>query len=501
MSQKKSNIPIVATLEHSGAVRSVAFHPTANLMATGSEDGTVKLWDTNTQECVATLSGHRLAVKSIAFHPTADILMSGSMDTDVKLWDTNTHMCLSTKNVHRYWVSCVAFHPSKPFIVTSGKMDFPKLWQLSPDYTRLTLMNDNWCSNGDCHPSVNCVAFHPSEPFIVTAGSNSKATLWLLLPDNQVSWLGDMNCSRGEVNSVAFHPTLPILVTGDSQNVKLWQIIYNRRSMVSLGSNPRNIDMMGWYSVRRIDCIDILEGHQKAVSSVAFHPTAPVLVSCSADESVKMWKLPDNREPVQCMGTLFGQRGPVTCLALHPNGRVFATGNERNAALLWDCSVLNSRRQRNMAVMRNGMTMKLQDNFFGMYARTPHIQEGLDYKSNQRGPNLLTPQERAASLIARRINSRRYRPAIVAPAPVRTISPIAPPPRDRSLSYTRARRGRSASPPRGIPLSYTRSRRRGRSASPSYTTRLGGSSIIHRIKKHSSRKIKRRMSKTKRYRK
>jgi WD40 repeat protein len=496
MSQKKSDIPIVATLEHSGAVRSVAFHSSAPLLATGSEDGTVKLWDTNTQECVATLVGHHRQVVSVAFHPTADILMSGSWDNDVKLWDTNTYMCLSTRTVQNYGVSCVAFHPSKPFIVTSGFRDFPKLWQLSPDYTTLTLLNEKWRSNGESHPSVNCVAFHPSEPFIVTAGSNSKATLWLLFPDNTVSRLGDMNCSRGEVNSVAFHPTLPILVTGDSQNVKLWQIIYNnQRSMVSLGSNPQITDMMRWYSVRRIDCIEILEGHEKAVTSVAFHPTAPVLLSCSADASVKMWKLPDNRESVECMGTLFGQRGPVTCLALHPNGRVFATGNERNAALLWDCSVLNIRRQRDMAVMRSGMTMKLQDNFCGMFTRTPHTQDGLDHKSNQRGPNLLTPQERAASLIARRINSRRYRPAIVAPAPVRTISPIAPP-----QPYARARRGRSASPSRGRPPSHTRSRRRGRSAPPSHTRR-GGSSIIHRIKKHSSRKLKRRMSKTKRYRK
>jgi WD40 repeat protein len=465
MSQKKSDIPIVATLEHSGAVRSVAFHSSAPLLATGSEDGTVKLWNTNTQECVATLVGHHRQVVSVAFHPTADILMSGSWDNDVKLWDTNTYMCLSTRKVQNYGVSCVAFHPSKPFIVTSGFRDFPKLWQLSPDYTTLTLLNEKWRSNGESHPSVNCVAFHPSEPFIVTAGSNSKATLWLLFPDNTVSRLGDMNCSRGEVNSVAFHPTLPILVTGDSQNVKLWQIIYNQRSMVSLGSNPQNTDMMRWYSVRRIDCIEILEGHEKAVTSVAFHPTAQVLLSCSADASVKMWKLPDNRESVECMGTLLGQRGPVTCLALHPNGRVFVTGNERNAALLWDCSVLNIRRQREMAVMRSGITMKLQDNFFGMYARTPHTQEGLDHKSNQRGPNLLKQQEMAASLIARRINSRRSRPAIVAPAPVRTISPIAPPPRDRSLSYTRSRRGRSASPLRGRSLSYTISRR-GRSASP-----------------------------------
>ena len=95
MSHKRSKIPIIEILEgHTKGVLSVAFHSFAPLLATGSEDGTVKLWNTNSQECLATLVGHHGEVKSVAFHPTADILISGSMDNDVKLWDTNTYMCL-----------------------------------------------------------------------------------------------------------------------------------------------------------------------------------------------------------------------------------------------------------------------------------------------------------------------------------------------------------------------------------------------------------------------
>ena len=116
MSHKKSNIPLIASLEgHSGRILSVAFHLTAPLLATGSEDGTVKLWDTDSQQCVGTLVGHTNIVRSVAFHPTAPVLISGSTDKTLKVWDTTTYQCLSTTQAHKYGVTCLAFHPSESY--------------------------------------------------------------------------------------------------------------------------------------------------------------------------------------------------------------------------------------------------------------------------------------------------------------------------------------------------------------------------------------------------
>jgi WD40 repeat protein len=77
---RNSSATCVATLaaEHSNSVTSVAFHPTAPLLATGSGDSTVRLWllssDNSSATCVATLAGHSDAVTSVAFHPTAPYL-------------------------------------------------------------------------------------------------------------------------------------------------------------------------------------------------------------------------------------------------------------------------------------------------------------------------------------------------------------------------------------------------------------------------------------------
>ena len=88
---RNSSATCVATLAaHSNWVQSVAFHPTAPLLATGSSDNTVKLWllssDNSSATCVATLAAHSNYVSSVAFHPTAPLLATGSDDETVKLW-------------------------------------------------------------------------------------------------------------------------------------------------------------------------------------------------------------------------------------------------------------------------------------------------------------------------------------------------------------------------------------------------------------------------------
>ncbi|KAG9252899.1 putative wd40 repeat pf20 [Emericellopsis atlantica] len=75
---------------HSDWVSCIAFSPDAKLIASGSSDHTVKLWDTATGALEQTLAGHGDWVFSIAFSPDAKLIASGSGDRTVKLWDTAT---------------------------------------------------------------------------------------------------------------------------------------------------------------------------------------------------------------------------------------------------------------------------------------------------------------------------------------------------------------------------------------------------------------------------
>ncbi len=72
---------------HTTWVKSVAFSPNSKLLASGSEDNTVRLWDTETLKELATLTGHTSNVNSAVFSPNGKLLASGSWDKTIRLWD------------------------------------------------------------------------------------------------------------------------------------------------------------------------------------------------------------------------------------------------------------------------------------------------------------------------------------------------------------------------------------------------------------------------------
>ncbi|NEP80927.1 MAG: DnaJ domain-containing protein [Okeania sp. SIO3B3] len=82
--------------QHSGWVTSLAFHPTGKILATGSTDFTVKLWNLETDCLFCTLVGHAAPIFSIAISGHGKMLASGSQDGTVKIWDLPSRELLQT---------------------------------------------------------------------------------------------------------------------------------------------------------------------------------------------------------------------------------------------------------------------------------------------------------------------------------------------------------------------------------------------------------------------
>lgn len=71
-------------------VTSVAISYDGRLVATGSLDKMVRVWDTHSGQLMEQLEGHRDSVYSVAFIPNENELISGSLDKTIKLWKLGT---------------------------------------------------------------------------------------------------------------------------------------------------------------------------------------------------------------------------------------------------------------------------------------------------------------------------------------------------------------------------------------------------------------------------
>jgi WD40 repeat protein len=102
----------LATLhDHTNGVRSVAFSPNGRILASGSDDQTIRLWDVRDGTCQKVLQGHTDRVCSVQFSPVDvslpssanPLLVSGSQDETIKLWNPTTGDCLKTLRVDRLY--------------------------------------------------------------------------------------------------------------------------------------------------------------------------------------------------------------------------------------------------------------------------------------------------------------------------------------------------------------------------------------------------------------
>jgi WD40 repeat protein len=109
-------------------VNSVAFSRDARRCITGSNDDTVRLWDADSGNCLATLQGHVNSVFTVAFSPDGRHCLSGSKDSTARLWDADSGASLLTLRGHAGPVTSVAFSPDGRRCLTGSEDNTARLW-------------------------------------------------------------------------------------------------------------------------------------------------------------------------------------------------------------------------------------------------------------------------------------------------------------------------------------------------------------------------------------
>jgi eukaryotic-like serine/threonine-protein kinase len=160
---------------HSASVRSVAWSPDGTLIASGSEDHTVRVWNATTGSDIfnshSTSTGHKDLVFSVAWSPDGKYIASASADRTVKVWNIQTGQNIFTYQKHQQWVRTVAWsHDGKH--IASGSEDMTvRVWNA-------TTGSDILPSPYKGHKAqVYCVAWSPDDKHIASGA---------ITPDNTV---------------------------------------------------------------------------------------------------------------------------------------------------------------------------------------------------------------------------------------------------------------------------------------------------------------------------
>jgi len=100
-----------------------------NFLASGSRDKTIKIWETATGVCIATLTGHDNWIRGIVWHPSGKYIISVSDDKTIKVWDLKQGRATKTINdAHTHFVSCLDYNIRSPHLATGGVDDLVKIW-------------------------------------------------------------------------------------------------------------------------------------------------------------------------------------------------------------------------------------------------------------------------------------------------------------------------------------------------------------------------------------
>jgi WD40 repeat protein len=341
----------LATWPTASWVTAVAFQPGTTLLATGHDDGSVRVWDWLASKLLVELEGHRSPVSALAFSLDGKHLATAGEGKFILLWGLPSGKKLGSLQGHKDRIPALAWHPDGRRLFSAGWDTTVRVWDIT---TRepVILLNSH-------ATQVHALALSGDGRLLAAADSGNDVHLWDTERHQELAVIRE---AAGEVRSLAFTPNdgrgnlAPLLAFGSADRViHLWD---SRQGVGSGGADPllsrtsvavdpagkRLFSLGGGTDLRAWDIATgepaLALEEEPLLRASALSPDGRWLAAsrpeAEGSEDRATLALFDARTGKKVAGC-DGQAAPITALAFRGDGRLLASGGVRSSDVwLWD---------------------------------------------------------------------------------------------------------------------------------------------------------------------
>ena len=283
---------------HTDTTLALALSPDELTLASGSDDGSVKLWEVESSALLG-LGWNTKGTMCLAFSPDGRLLASGGVDATVRLWNPKLGPPLE-ELPHPSPVLSLAWSPDGRLLASGDFAGTTRLWEMQHTGPARCVQTLSGHTN-----LVRGLAFAPDGSRLASASWDSTVKLWELASGRCLQTLVG---HTERLQALAWSPDGGTLASGSfDHTIRLWN---------------------GQEGSSRV----VLQGHSADVYSLAFTPDSRHLLSGSNDGTLRLWEV----ESSQCVRVMQGSVASFYDLDWSPDGTQLASGGTDTLVIIWD---------------------------------------------------------------------------------------------------------------------------------------------------------------------